>query len=109
MLDACRRLDIALVPYSPLGRGFLTGAIRTPDDFAPDDYRRDVPRFQGENFRRNLALVDKVKELARGQGLHRRAAGARLGAGAVGAHRADPGHAPHRATSRRTSARSRSA
>jgi aryl-alcohol dehydrogenase-like predicted oxidoreductase len=68
VLETCRRLDIALVPYSPLGRGLLTGAIRTPDDFAPDDYRRDVPRFQGENFRRNLALVDKVKELARQKG-----------------------------------------
>ena len=68
VLDACRRLDIALVPYSPLGRGFLTGAIRTPADFGPDDYRRDVPRFQGENFARNLALVDKVKELARDKG-----------------------------------------
>ncbi|HSY05027.1 MAG TPA: aldo/keto reductase [Steroidobacteraceae bacterium] len=68
VLETCRRLDVALVPYSPLGRGLLTGAIRTPDDFAPDDYRRDVPRFQGENFRRNLALVDKVKELARQKG-----------------------------------------
>jgi len=68
VLDACRRLDIALVPYSPLGRGFLTGVIRTPADFGPDDYRRDVPRFQGENFARNLALVDKVKELARDKG-----------------------------------------
>jgi len=68
VLETCRRLDVALVPYSPLGRGFLTGAIRTPDDFAPDDYRRDVPRFQGENFQRNLALVDQVKELARQKG-----------------------------------------
>ncbi|MBO9664078.1 aldo/keto reductase [Dokdonella sp.] len=63
-LDACRRFGIGFVPYSPLGRGFLTGAIKSPDDFAPDDYRRGSPRFQGENFARNLALVDKLKELA---------------------------------------------
>ena len=64
VLDACRRHGIGFVPYSPLGRGFLTGEIRTPDDFAPDDYRRNSPRFQGENFARNIALVDKVRELA---------------------------------------------
>jgi aryl-alcohol dehydrogenase-like predicted oxidoreductase len=64
VLEACRRLDIGFVAYSPLGRGFLTGAIRSPDDFAADDYRRTNPRFQGENFARNLALVDKVRELA---------------------------------------------
>ncbi|RYE97549.1 MAG: aldo/keto reductase, partial [Oxalobacteraceae bacterium] len=64
VLDACRRHGIGFVPYSPLGRGFLTGEIRTPEDFAPDDYRRNSPRFQGENFARNIALVDKVRELA---------------------------------------------
>ena len=64
VLDACRRHGIGFVPYSPLGRGFLTGEIRTPDDFAPDDYRRNSPRFQGENFARNIALVDKVRDLA---------------------------------------------
>jgi aryl-alcohol dehydrogenase-like predicted oxidoreductase len=68
VLDACRRLDVGFVPYSPLGRGFLTGGIKCPDDFAADDYRRANPRFQGENFARNLALVDKVKELARQKG-----------------------------------------
>jgi aryl-alcohol dehydrogenase-like predicted oxidoreductase len=52
------------VPYSPLGRGFLTGQFRTPEDFAADDFRRHSPRFQGENFDRNLQLVDRVKELA---------------------------------------------
>jgi aryl-alcohol dehydrogenase-like predicted oxidoreductase len=52
------------VPYSPLGRGFLTGAIRRPEDFAADDYRRSSPRFQGENFARNLALVDSIREFA---------------------------------------------
>ena len=65
VLETCERLGIGFVPYSPLGRGFLTGAIKSPDDFAPDDYRRSTPRFQGENFGRNLALVDKVRELAR--------------------------------------------
>lgn len=64
VLAACRRLGVGFVPYSPLGRGFLTGAITRPEDFAADDYRRASPRFQGENFARNLALVDKVKALA---------------------------------------------
>jgi len=64
VLAACRRLGVGFVPYSPLGRGFLTGAIRRPEDFAEDDYRRMSPRFQGENFGKNLALVDKVKTLA---------------------------------------------
>jgi len=68
VLEACRRLDVGFVPYSPLGRGFLTGAIRSPDDFAADDYRRTNPRFQGENFARNLALADKVRELAQRKG-----------------------------------------
>ena len=65
MLDACRRLGVGFVAYSPLGRGFLSGALRSPDDFAEDDYRRTNPRFQGENFARNLALVDTVSALAR--------------------------------------------
>ncbi|WP_136416384.1 aldo/keto reductase [Herbaspirillum sp. ST 5-3] len=62
VLDTCRRLGIGFVPYSPLGRGFLTGEIRSPQDFAPDDYRARSPRFQGENFAKNLQLVDKVRE-----------------------------------------------
>jgi len=57
-------LGIGFVPYSPLGRGFLTGAIRSPDDFEADDYRRSSPRFQGDNFARNLALVAQVQALA---------------------------------------------
>jgi aryl-alcohol dehydrogenase-like predicted oxidoreductase len=68
VLEVCRRLDVGFVPYSPLGRGFLTGAIKSPDDFAADDYRRMNPRFQGENFARNLALVAKVRELAQQRG-----------------------------------------
>lgn len=68
VLATCRRLGIAFVAYSPLGRGFLTGAIITPDDFEADDYRRTSPRFQGENFACNLALVEKVKQLAKDKG-----------------------------------------
>jgi aryl-alcohol dehydrogenase-like predicted oxidoreductase len=68
VLEACDRLGVGMVPYSPLGRGFLTGKIRSPEDFAADDYRRNNPRFQGENFTRNLALVQKVTALAREKG-----------------------------------------
>jgi aryl-alcohol dehydrogenase-like predicted oxidoreductase len=64
VLPLCRELGIGFVAYSPLGRGFLTGAIRRFEDFAPDDYRRDSPRFQGENFQRNLELVDSIREMA---------------------------------------------
>jgi aryl-alcohol dehydrogenase-like predicted oxidoreductase len=65
VLPTCRRLGIAFVAYSPLGRGFLTGAIKSPEDFEPDDYRRSSPRFQGENFNRNLELVKEVERLAK--------------------------------------------
>jgi aryl-alcohol dehydrogenase-like predicted oxidoreductase len=65
VLPTLRELGIGLVAYSPLGRGFLTGAITSPDDFAPDDFRRGSPRFQGENFVRNLELVGHVRQLAR--------------------------------------------
>ncbi len=64
-----RELGIGFVPYSPLGRGFLTGAIRSPDDFDADDNRRNHPRFQGANFAANLALVDKVKAIAADKGV----------------------------------------
>lgn len=60
-------LGIGFVPYSPLGRGFLTGQIRSEEDFAADDFRRHSPRFQGENFTKNLELVDRVRELAEGK------------------------------------------
>ncbi|MGO0705490.1 aldo/keto reductase [Pseudomonas paracarnis] len=68
-LAACQRLGIAFVPYSPLGRGFLTGALKSPDDFGADDYRRFSPRFQGENFAKNLRLVEQVKTLAADKGV----------------------------------------
>jgi aryl-alcohol dehydrogenase-like predicted oxidoreductase len=69
LLPACRRLGVAFVAYSPLGRGFLTGAFKTPDDFEEGDYRRISPRFQSENFARNLELVERVKELAAEAGI----------------------------------------
>lgn len=65
ILPACRELGVALVAYSPLGRGFLTGRFQKFDDFPGDDYRRNSPRFQGENFQKNLDLVRKVEEIAR--------------------------------------------
>jgi aryl-alcohol dehydrogenase-like predicted oxidoreductase len=68
LLDTCRELGIAFVAYSPLGRGFLTGRYRSLDDFAPDDWRRNNPRFQGENFKKNLDLVAKVEQLAKEKG-----------------------------------------
>jgi aryl-alcohol dehydrogenase-like predicted oxidoreductase len=64
ILDACRELGIGFVPYSPLGRGFLTGQIKSFDDLAADDYRRNAPRFQGENFSKNLELVTRIEEMA---------------------------------------------
>jgi len=65
ILPTIRELGIGLVAYSPLGRGFLTGAITQPEELSEDDFRRHNPRFQGENFKRNLALVARVQELAR--------------------------------------------
>jgi len=68
ILSTCKELGIAFVPYSPLGRGFLTGQIKTPEDFEANDYRRFSPRFQGENFKKNLQLVNKIEELAKLRG-----------------------------------------
>ncbi len=68
ILPLCKQLGIGFVPYSPLGRGFLTGAIRDLDALAPGDWRRSNPRFQGDNMAHNLALVDAVKALARKRG-----------------------------------------
>jgi aryl-alcohol dehydrogenase-like predicted oxidoreductase len=69
VVPTARELGIGLVPYSPLGRGFLTGQITNPEDFAPDDFRRNSPRFQGDNFARNLRLVDRVREIAAEKGV----------------------------------------
>jgi aryl-alcohol dehydrogenase-like predicted oxidoreductase len=67
-LEACRELGVGFVPYSPLGRGFLTGQIQSFDDLEPDDYRRHSPRFQGENFQKNLDLVQRIREIATSKG-----------------------------------------
>ncbi|SDW76868.1 Predicted oxidoreductase [Amycolatopsis xylanica] len=69
VLPAARELGVAVVPYSPVGRGFLTGTVTNLDSLAADDYRRFDPRFQGENLTRNLALADRVKTLAEQAGL----------------------------------------
>jgi aryl-alcohol dehydrogenase-like predicted oxidoreductase len=69
ILPTCRELGIGFVPYSPLGRGFLTGQIASFDDLAEDDYRRFSPRFQGENFEKNLQLVQRIEEMAREKGV----------------------------------------
>ena len=68
ILEACRDLGIGFVAYSPLGRGFLTGQIKRFEDFAPDDYRRNAPRFQGENFQRNVELVGRIEAMAAEKG-----------------------------------------
>lgn len=65
ILPVCRELGIGFVPYSPLGRGFLTGQIQKFEDLAADDYRRFTPRFQGENFQKNLDLVARINDLAK--------------------------------------------
>ena len=64
ILETCRQLGIGFVAYSPLGRGFLTGRFKTPEDIPEDDWRRHHPRFEGENFKRNLHLAETVKQLA---------------------------------------------
>jgi aryl-alcohol dehydrogenase-like predicted oxidoreductase len=69
ILQTVRELGIGFVPYSPLGRGFLTGQIKSINDLDADDWRRQQPRFMGENFQKNLELVDKVKEIAEGKGV----------------------------------------
>ena len=68
VLNATRELGIGFVAYSPLGRGFLTGQIKSPDDFAPNDFRRTTSRFQGDNFKKNLELVDRVRAIAEQKG-----------------------------------------
>ena len=68
VIPTCRELGIGFVAYSPLGRGFLTGQIKRYEDFAPDDFRRNSPRFKGENFQKNLDLVKKVEEIASQKG-----------------------------------------
>jgi len=68
MLDTCKELGVAFVPYSPLGRGFLTGQIKKFEDLAADDWRRHAPRFMGDNFQKNLNLVTKLEAMAAAKG-----------------------------------------
>ena len=68
LLALCRKLGIGFVPYSPLGRGFLTGQIKKLDDLDPGDYRRNAPRFQGENFAKNFEIVEGIKQIAAEKG-----------------------------------------
>lgn len=69
VLETCRELGIAIIAYSPLGRGFLTGTIKSPDDIEPTDWRKGNPRFQGENFQKNLDIVEKLKQIAEKKGV----------------------------------------
>ena len=69
VLETCRELGIGFVAYSPLGRGFLSGEIKKFEDLAEDDYRRHSPRFQGDNFEKNIALVRKIEEIAKEKGV----------------------------------------
>jgi len=64
IMTACRELNIAMIPYSPLGRGFLTGKIKNTDQFGEKDYRKDIPLFQGENFQANLKIVQELEQIA---------------------------------------------
>ena len=68
LLETCRELGVAIVAYSPLGRGFVTGQYKSPDDFEEGDFRRFSPRFSAENFPKNLKLVDQIAELAKRKG-----------------------------------------
>ena len=108
VLPTCRELGIGFVPYSPLGRGFLAGRFTSPDELDENDFRRNGPRFTGENLDANLRLAAKVKEIAAEKGVTPGSAGHRMGACPRRRPGPDPGHqAPH-ATSSRTPARSTS-
>ena len=108
VVPACREHGIGLVPYSPLGRGLLTGAVSSLDQLQDDDFRRTQPRFQGENLERNLALVAVVREIAAAHGRHARPGRAGMGErprATTSCRSRGPSAAP---TSRRTSAPSTS-
>jgi aryl-alcohol dehydrogenase-like predicted oxidoreductase len=69
LLETCRELGVSVVAFSPIGRGFLAGQIKSFNEFDADDNRRNLPRFQGENFAKNIELVDKIKEIAEKKGI----------------------------------------
>ncbi len=94
-LSTCERLGIGFVAYSPLGRGFLTGTIKTPEDFAANDFRRTNPRFMGENFSHNLRLAEAIKQMAREKSVPRTIS-AGLAAGPQQAPRSHSRHPPLR-------------
>ena len=96
MLPACRELGIGFVPYSPLGRGFLTGAIQSLEQLDANDWRRQNPRFQADAVAQNLALVDAVKALRQQKGCTPAQLALAWLLGRRERHRADPGHAAHR-------------
>ena len=98
VLPLLRELGIGFVPYSPLGKGFLTGTIRSTDQFDPNDFRASNPRFTGENFQRNLRIADEVQAVGHRRWGHSGAGRAGLAAGEGRRHRADPGHASRRPT-----------
>ena len=100
ILPVCAELGITFVAYSPLGRGFLTGRFKRFEDLAPDDWRRNHPRFQGENFERNLELVRRVEQIAAKKGCEAVTTRAGLGAGAGRRDRPHPRHRQPRAPGR---------
>ena len=69
VLSTLHKLEIGFIAYSPLGRGFVTGEIKSPDDFPEDDFRRSIPRFQGEQFYKNTELVNAIKKIAESKGI----------------------------------------
>ena len=108
VLPTLRELGIGLVAYSPLGRGFLTGEIKSPDDLADDDYRRHSPRFMRRELRPQPGAGQARARVRQREGLHPRPAGARLGDGPGRRHRADPRHqAPHLSGAERRGGRDR--
>ena len=105
IIPLLRELGIGLVPFAPLGRGFLTGAVKRAEEYPEGDFRRNDPRYQGENFDANVRAASAVREIAARQGRDAGADRARLAAAQGPGHRADPRHQAAEATSRRTSAR----
>ena len=105
VLPACQELGIGFVPFSPLGRAMLTGVLTDSGSLGKGDMRSTMPRFQGDNFARNKALVDKLSALAPGQRLHTRSAGTRLAAGTRRLRRTDPRYQTRRLPGRKRSRR----